>query len=143
MQYVTIAFTISFDKSQKPKKISLCLIIVLVIYHSREIAIMIHGSRLDSISQWVKNEKKTHPNIDHFSDLLFTVLPAKVAQNCVSIMWIQLLSIYARSPISGANFFEGSLYLHYSKPPKTLPCLPYIKDREVDEVINHISRQDV
>ena len=49
---------------------------------------MIHGSRLDSISQWVKTEKKPLPNIVHFSDLLFTVLPAKLAQNSVSIMWI-------------------------------------------------------
>ena len=36
----------------------------------------------------LKMKKKLLPNIDHFSDLLFTVLPAKVAQNSVSIMWI-------------------------------------------------------
>ena len=47
-------------------------------------------------------------------------------------------------PISTATFLRGAyIYITVSKAPLTLPCLLYIKDREVDEVINHISRQDV
>ena len=71
-------------------------------------------------------KKKTLPNIDHFSDLLFTVLPAKVAQNCVSIMWIQLLFMLG-VPFLEQIFLRGAYIYITVSPPKPYPAFHILR----------------